>query len=283
MLPDFHKLLLLPSKLSLCLFFLLFSELTPAETAQIHFEKAVSFLKGQGEQQSYFRAIDHFREAHRLKHPDAVTRLNALHYHLLNEPSLKVRYRRALNLAKQGDMNAQYELGQMCEYGLGVAADFERAKAWYEKAAEQNHSAAQNRLATFYTQAFINASKAGASQANSSEVTSAKDLMQWLKIAAENDQAEAQLSLANFYYQGDIFEQDFEKAFYWYRRAAENGNAEAQLRAGLMLKNGEGTRQNYELALLWLEKSLQQGHELARPHVVSVNEILDDIFLKNFK
>lgn len=250
--------------------------------AQMHFEKALSYLNGQGVQQSYYQAIDHLRESQQLQHPEASAKLLSLQNHLLNEPSLQVRYRRTLNIAKQGDVTAQYELGRMCEYGLGVGADMDRARYWYEKAAQQNHNGAQNRMAMFYTRAFLDASEKRGSQTNT-VVLDVKQIVQSLTIAAENNQEEAQMTLADFYYQGKMVEQDFQQAFYWYKRAAEKGNSQAQLQTGLMLKNGQGTAQDYELALLWLEKSLAQGHEAARIHVVSVNEILDDIFLENFK
>ena len=48
--------------------------------------------------------------------------------------------------ANQGNMSAQYNLGQMYEAGLGVDKNIKAAKIWYQRAANQGHGDAQNRL-----------------------------------------------------------------------------------------------------------------------------------------
>ena len=45
--------------------------------------------------------------------------------------------------AEQGQPNAQFEIGQLYEYG---GHDIETAREWYRKAAEQGHSDAQQKL-----------------------------------------------------------------------------------------------------------------------------------------
>ena len=52
--------------------------------------------------------------------------------------------------AKQGDADAQYNLGYMYENGDGVEGDYVIAAEWYEKAAAQGHAKAQNNLAFLY-------------------------------------------------------------------------------------------------------------------------------------
>ena len=48
--------------------------------------------------------------------------------------------------AEQGDADAQYFLGEMCDLGLGVARNHAEAVFWYRKAAEQGNAAAQGAL-----------------------------------------------------------------------------------------------------------------------------------------
>lgn len=53
-------------------------------------------------------------------------------------------------LAEQGDVAAQYNLGMMCETGMGVPVDEAKAVKWYSQAAEQGHAKAQLKLGLFY-------------------------------------------------------------------------------------------------------------------------------------
>ena len=48
--------------------------------------------------------------------------------------------------AEQGDPEAQFNLGSMCEKGLGVERNLELAIDWYRKSAEQNFEEAVEAL-----------------------------------------------------------------------------------------------------------------------------------------
>ena len=60
----------------------------------------------------------------------------------INKESFE-RYKKA---AEQGDVEAQYNLGLMYEFGDGVEEDFDQAVKWFEKAAERGHEGAQDAL-----------------------------------------------------------------------------------------------------------------------------------------
>ena len=49
-------------------------------------------------------------------------------------------------LAEQGDAEAQYNLGQMYQYGEGVRKDAKEAARWYRMAANKHHTQAQYAL-----------------------------------------------------------------------------------------------------------------------------------------
>jgi hypothetical protein len=51
-----------------------------------------------------------------------------------------------LKKAEQGNANAQYFLGAMCEQGKGVAQDKKKAFEWYTKAVGQGNKKAQENL-----------------------------------------------------------------------------------------------------------------------------------------
>ena len=55
-----------------------------------------------------------------------------------------------LDLSKEGDTAAPYYIGRMCEAGLGMDQNYQRAAQWYRKAAERGNPYAQGSLAVLY-------------------------------------------------------------------------------------------------------------------------------------
>ena len=53
-------------------------------------------------------------------------------------------------LAEQGDVDAQYNLGLMYDFGEGVPEDDEEAVRWYRLAADQGYANAQSTLGFMY-------------------------------------------------------------------------------------------------------------------------------------
>src|SRR5262245_15257850 len=53
-------------------------------------------------------------------------------------------------LAEQGDAAAQFKLGAMYNFGMGVLQDYVRAGIWYRKAADQGIAGAQYNLGVMY-------------------------------------------------------------------------------------------------------------------------------------
>lgn len=53
-------------------------------------------------------------------------------------------------MAEQGDVEAQFNLGMMCETGWSVPVDYKKAVRWYREAANQGHANAQIRLGMLY-------------------------------------------------------------------------------------------------------------------------------------
>lgn len=52
--------------------------------------------------------------------------------------------------AESGDIEAQYELGNIYQYGYDVEKDYKEALKWYEKSASQNHPDSNYKLGYFY-------------------------------------------------------------------------------------------------------------------------------------
>lgn len=108
--------------------------------------------------------------------------------------------------AAAGDASAQFYLGIMRLRGLDGPADRAAARAWLLRAAEQEHAAAQNRLAELY-----------------GTEDSPAEALRWLRRSAENGWFAAQMTLAGRYAAGDGVPIDPVEALKWFDIAAEMG------------------------------------------------------------
>ncbi len=112
--------------------------------------------------------------------------------------------------AEQGDANAQFQVGEYCQYDY----NFAEAVKWYRKAAEQGHVNAQYKLGFLYEIWSANKDKAEA--------------VKWYRKAAEQGDSEAQLSLGSCYQFGKGVNKDYAEAERWYLKAIEQGNSLAK-------------------------------------------------------
>ena len=161
--------------------------------------------------------------------------------------------------AENGDVEAQYELGNMYSFGIRVAKDDSEAAKWYRKAAEQGNVVAQRFLGYAYS--------------NGEGVTQDKiEAIKWYRKAAEQGDDVAQRNLAIIYSRGEGVTQNYSEAIKWYRKAAEQGNTGAQLTLGHMYSEGKGITQDYEEAIKWYHKVAEKGDYYAQYLVGSMYE-----------
>ena len=161
-----------------------------------------------------------------------------------NQKNLNNQITKVETKAKQGDANAQYNLGEFYENGYGVEKDYEKAAYWFQKSAEQGNVHAQDKLE------------------NSAE------LIRWVyEKLAEQGNANAQYNLGNCYANGVGIEKDNEKAVYWFLKSAEQGNVFAQNKLedsrynlGYYYAKGVGVEKDYKKAVYWFQKSAEQGN-----------------------
>lgn len=113
--------------------------------------------------------------------------------------------------AKNGDIQAQLQLGSIYLKGLEREQDFEQAAAWFKKAAAAGNAEAQ------YQYARLCLVGRGVSQ-------SYYEAAAWFKKAAEQNHAKAQVNLAYLYESGHGVEKNRETARAWYEKACNNGN-----------------------------------------------------------
>ncbi len=110
-------------------------------------------------------------------------------------------------LAEQGNAKAQFVLGHMYRYGLGVTQDYAEAVKWYRKAAEQGDGHAQFNLGVMYNEG------RGVTQ-------DFAEAVKWYRKLAEQGHAEAQNKLGIMYQNGKGVPQDYVQAHLWYTLAA---------------------------------------------------------------
>ena len=156
--------------------------------------------------------------------------------------------------AKQGDDNAQFYLAKCYDDGEGVEEDKGEAFRWYKKSGERGNISAQNNLACCYD------------KGDGVEKDKEK-AFKWFKKAAEQGDAVAQNNLACCYDNGDGVEKNEERAFEWYKRSAEQGYADAQYNLACFYDNGKGVKENKEKAFEWYKKSAEQENADAQYNV----------------
>lgn len=130
-------------------------------------------------------------------------------------------------LAEQGNAAAQYNLGLLYQYGLGVERQLAVAVKWYGLAAQNGDADAQTVIGDLYADGFWGAKDYGKAA-------------QWYRLAAEQGHAEAQRKLGVFFARGQGVTEDSNAAIMWLRRAVEQGDAEAEKR----LRKLEAERQS---------------------------------------
>jgi TPR repeat protein len=164
--------------------------------------------------------------------------------------------------AETGNAIAQFELGFLYYSATdGAEQDFEKAREWLEKAANQNHSKAQLLLSSIY-------------QSGLGTTNNRSEAMRWLERAVEkkkdgkaynlesNQLAIAYFSLGQCFFGrgGDSKKNsDFDKAFSSFLKAAELGHPIAQVQVGIFYGLGLSVKEDQSEALKWYEKAARQG------------------------
>ncbi len=113
-------------------------------------------------------------------------------------------------LAEQGDANAQYKLGYMYNYGLGVPQNSAEAAKWYGRAADQSDANAQYKLGRLY---FFGLGVP----------TSYAEAAKWYGRAADQSDANAQYKLGSMYFSGQGVPVDYVVAYMWLNLSAAQG------------------------------------------------------------
>jgi len=102
---------------------------------------------------------------------------------------------------------AEFQLGQLYDFGFGVSQDDRAAFDWYRRAGDRGHAAAARAVGDFYRKGRI-------------VVASAAEAARWYLRAAEGDDIRGQYQLAQLYFDGVGVARDYPAAYLWFSIAA---------------------------------------------------------------
>ena len=157
-------------------------------------------------------------------------------------------------LAKQENVNAQFNLGLMYEHGLGVSNDTAIAAEWYTLAALQGKAEAQLRLGVLFE----------------SGIDTKQDFesaVKWYRRAAEQGLAEAESRLGKAFQLGQGVIQDDVLAEKWLLRAANKDVTAAQIMLGeLLFAIGFPPNTNSN-AYMWMSIAASSGDKYAKKKI----------------
>ena len=171
----------------------------------------------------------------------------------------KGSYIQALNifyvLAKEGDPEAQYNVGVIYANGKGVKADMTEAMEWYEKAATQGNGAAAYNLAQqYHTQ-----------ENNNSHALSMA--VKWYEVAVEKEVPQAYNNLAAMYLRGVGVKKNQKKAFVLFSKAVKLGDPYAQINIAKLYAWGATIIRDKKKAYGLLLKARESGKFEAQEYI----------------
>ena len=151
-------------------------------------------------------------------------------------------YSRAYNIfitnAREGDADAEYNLGLMYARGQGVPKDYDAALSWFQKAHEKGHKGAMYFLGKMY--------------ATGVGVQKDSRMAERLFLKCADEDVRAQYEIGLLYFKNEDIPRNLDRSAKWMLRAANNGHVEAQFMIGQFYKTGAGVPKDVGKAVEWL-------------------------------
>ena len=143
---------------------------------------------------------------------------------------------------------ANYFLGEMYEKGLGVEQNLETARNFYKLAAALLNEKVASPFISLFEQFY-------------------RSLYDWRLDAANFGNSDCMWKIGMMYEKGQYVEQNISKALEWYKKSAALGNSEAMRIIGYLYEHGEGVPQDYKKAVEWYEKAVALKNTYALNHL----------------
>lgn len=157
-------------------------------------------------------------------------------------------------LAEGGNHTAQFLMGEMYFFGLGVERNDARAAQYYEIAAKAGNAEAAYRLGYLAATAQGMAHNPAAAE-------------RWWLAAAGRGHRAAIVALSDFYHEGLYRKEDETLARRWLNRAAMTGDIEAMYKLARRLMTPERLATDHRRAYAWLYISAARGNPAAKSFI----------------
>lgn len=151
------------------------------------------------------------------------------------------------------------------------SGDYVTAFSYYQKAAEHNHSQAENELGIYYLSGL-----GGAEQ-------SYENAKYWFQKSADQNNGYAQYNIGYMFFNAMGVDKDYNKAFAWFQKSAEQNNIMGLYGLGVCYKEGYGTVKDYGKSMSSFKKTAEYKiddisnnleHETLKSYItLSENEI----------
>jgi TPR repeat protein len=119
---------------------------------------------------------------------------------------------------------AEFQMGQVYDFGFGVPQDDRQALEWYRQAAGHGSAPAQRTVGDFYRKGRVVAADAA-------------EAARWYRRAADGDDVRAQYQLGQMYFDGTGVTRDYAAAYLWFSLAAGQTPLEDNRKGLLELRN----------------------------------------------
>jgi uncharacterized protein len=126
--------------------------------------------------------------------------------------------------AAQQYASAEFQMGQLFDFGFGVAQSDREALAWYRKAAEHGSAPGQRAVGDFYRK-------------GRTVPADAVEAARWYRRAADGDDVRAQYQLGQMFFDGTGVTRDYASAYVWFTLAAGQTPLEDNRKGLLELRN----------------------------------------------
>jgi TPR repeat protein len=136
---------------------------------------------------------------------------------LLEKGDRKTAHEIFVLLSDQGDDRAQYQLGQMYDYGQGVDHNIDKAVYWYERASAAGNKQAQHSLGVIYI-------------VGRGLMPDYDSAVHWLNKSAEQGYVPAYSELGWAYLKRGKNFSDLCNAIYWYNLSPDSINIPAMIK-----------------------------------------------------
>jgi TPR repeat protein len=205
-------------------------------------------------------------------------------------------FKEKLQEAKQGNSNAQFDIGSMYKNGRGVSPDRGKAIEWYSKAAAQDNQKAVTRLKLLQANE-ERFKKELATATNGNKESQYKignmytegigtniDLAkaaEAFELSANQGYVKAEYKFGLVHYEGTGVKTSKKTAYKWFNLAAKKGYPAAQYYLGKMYASGKGVKRDYTMSLEWYTKAVDGGFNQARSEMITVSEKMKSPKRKN--